>query len=39
LGRFKDEVKKVLHAMCEEFEITSSTAKYYLGIEIDHDRK
>jgi len=25
--------------MCKEFKITSSIAKYYLGIEIERDRK
>lgn len=39
LGRSKIEIKKLLDAMCKEFQITSSIAKYYLGIEITRDRK
>lgn len=38
LGRSKAKIKKLLDAINEEFEITSSIAKYYLGIEIDYDK-
>jgi len=39
LGRSKDKIEELLNAMCKEFKITSSIAKYYLGIEIERDRK
>jgi len=39
LGRSKDKIEELLNAMCKEFKITSSIAKYYLGIKIERDRK
>lgn len=39
LGRSKAKIQKLLDAMNDEFEITSSIAKYYLGIEINHDKR
>lgn len=39
LGKSKIKIKKLLNEMRKEFDITSSIANYYLGIEIIHDRK
>lgn len=39
VGRSETEIKRLLDAMNKEFEITSSTAKYYLGIEIIRNKK
>jgi len=38
LGRSKTKIEKLLNSMCQEFEITNSIAKFYLGIEINRDR-